>query len=296
MILFCSRYRDIPSPAYFEHIFYWYCTICLKIVVYVVVSRRMKVTGILRASPVSDVLTNLEKEVKEGRLCMRADRGHTADVGVRDSLLQKLLSFNVFWLRPAVEALFGEAVPRSHTADTVNLFRFLASRLVKCPAIAAKHGISTSSSELNIKPAYYKDMNQHILLKFMSLVLVLDHCKRNHVLDSDPCLFIMADEVQTPHGSMSVPKFKATRDLLASFSTEFLSGEGDVFKHLGALGYALSFQQAAIEEYAFFAGNLSVDMRDGVRLARLAEIITHKTNSLSHKLRVPAISRLQKVS
>jgi abnormal spindle-like microcephaly-associated protein len=250
----------------------------------------------VRSASVSDVLTKIEKEVKEGRLCMRADRECSADVGVRDTLLQKLLSFNIFWLRPAVEVLFSEAVPRSHSADSVNLFRFLAAHLVKCPDIASKHGISASTSELSTKPAYYKDMNQHVLQKFLSLILILDHCKTGHVLDSDPCLFTTVDQVLTPYGLMSIPKFKTTRDLLAGFSAEFLSGEGDVFKHLSSLGYTLSHQQAAIDEYDLLASNLGVDMRDGVRLARLAEVITHKTNLLAPKLRVPAISRLQKVS
>jgi len=40
--------------------------------------------------------------------------------------------------------------------------------------------------------------------------------------------------------------------------------------------------------------NIATDLRDGVRLARLVELLTH-TKDLSSALRVPAVSRLQKL-
>lgn len=39
---------------------------------------------------------------------------------------------------------------------------------------------------------------------------------------------------------------------------------------------------------------IQVDLRDGVRLARLMELLTH-TGDISAALRVPAVSRLQKL-
>jgi len=38
------------------------------------------------------------------------------------------------------------------------------------------------------------------------------------------------------------------------------------------------------------------DLKDGVRLARLVEVVTGRVDEVSRKLRVPALSRLNKVS
>lgn len=54
--------------------------------------------------------------------------------------------------------------------------------------------------------------------------------------------------------------------MLLSFSRDFLSGEGDLVKHLGFLGYKVSHRQTALEEVDYAVTNLAVDLRDGLRL------------------------------
>lgn len=44
----------------------------------------------------------------------------------------------------------------------------------------------------------------------------------------------------------------------------------------------------------YYSCCIQVDLRDGVRLARLMELLTH-TGDISNALRVPAVSRLQKL-
>ena len=63
------------------------------------------------------------------------------------------------------------------------------------------------------------------------------------------------------------------------------------------------FRQSCLDEFDYTIKNLCVDLRDGVRLVRLAEIwTTHSSGakqildtSLSQKLRLPTVSRLQKI-
>jgi hypothetical protein len=43
---------------------------------------------------------------------------------------------------------------------------------------------------------------------------------------------------------------------------------------LQTLGYSVSYQQAGLTEYPFAISNLATDLRDGLRLCRLAEILT----------------------
>jgi len=81
-------------------------------------------------------------------------------------------------------------------------------------------------------------------------------------------------------------------------------------KHLSKIGLVVSFEQNFLHEFDYTVSNLAVDLRDGLRLARLAEILmAHASRStnvnsacgfdermlVSKQLRVPVISRLQKV-
>ena len=84
--------------------------------------------------------------------------------------------------------------------------------------------------------------------------------------------------------------------LLNALCRDFLSGEGNLVKHLSNLGVTVGYQQKFIDEYDFSVSNLAIDLRDGVRLVRMTEILTkNDERTLSAKLRVPAVSRLQKL-
>ena len=58
------------------------------------------------------------------------------------------------------------------------------------------------------------------------------------------------------------------------FLHERLVGEGNVLRHLELLGYKLHYKQDPLVEYPFAISNLAVDLRDGLRLLRLAELLT----------------------
>jgi len=49
-------------------------------------------------------------------------------------------------------------------------------------------------------------------------------------------------------------------------------GEGDIIRHLLFMGYSVTHTQAPLDEYDFMVKNLAVDLRDGVRLCRLADL------------------------
>jgi hypothetical protein len=53
-----------------------------------------------------------------------------------------------------------------------------------------------------------------------------------------------------------------------------MRGEGDVMRHLGALGFRLRYEQDPRTEFDFGVANLGTDLRSGVRLLRLAELLT----------------------
>jgi abnormal spindle-like microcephaly-associated protein len=55
---------------------------------------------------------------------------------------------------------------------------------------------------------------------------------------------------------------------------ERLVGEGNVLRHLELLGFKLSYSQSPLMEYPFAISNLAVDLRDGLRLIKVAEVLT----------------------
>ncbi|KAJ1478848.1 calponin homology domain-containing protein, partial [Baffinella frigidus] len=94
---------------------------------------------------------------------------------------------------------------------------------------------------------------------------------------------------------MQAKMYKSTRDVIVAFTSDLLSGEGDVLKHLSQLGCSFLHNQSAIDEYNFQVGNVVADLKDGVVVSRLVEILFSQAQPLMDKMRVPAVSRLQKV-
>lgn len=133
--------------------------------------------------------------------------------------------------------------------------------------------------------AYLAEMRDLVLYRIFVLVVFLDHAKEANLLESTPRLFCKDAGV------------KSTRDVLLSVSRDFLAGQGDVCKHLHRAGLKKStqwYKQEPTDELEFNINNLAVDLRDGVILGRLTEILTRSAfKSTLSKLRLPSSSRLR---
>ncbi|NXJ21406.1 ASPM protein, partial [Dicrurus megarhynchus] len=225
-------------------------------------------------------IQRLEVEIETRRLLVRRDRHLWKDIGERQKVLNWLLSYNPLWLRIGLETIYGELIALESNSDVMGLAIFILNRLLWNPDIAAEYRHPTV-------PHLYREGHEEALSKFtlkklLLLVCFLDCAKRSRMIDHDPCLFCKDAE------------FKASKDLLLAFSRDFLSGEGDLSRHLGFLGLPVSHIQTPLDEFDFAVTNLAVDLQCGIRLVRAVELLT-KNWSLSKQLRVPAISRLQKM-
>lgn len=60
-----------------------------------------------------------------------------------------------------------------------------------------------------------------------------------------------------------------------------MRGEGDINRHLQHLGYVVSHVQKPLDELDFTVRHVSADLRDGIRLGRLVEMLTHQTTLLA---------------
>lgn len=83
-----------------------------------------------------------------------------------------------------------------------------------------------------------------------------------------PCLFVT---------SSSLKSSAAVLQALA----RLLLPSGDIMKSLGHLGCQVSYEQGQLQEYDYRIGNLAVDVRDGVRLTRIAELLLYSHAQLS---------------
>ncbi|XP_019493535.1 PREDICTED: abnormal spindle-like microcephaly-associated protein [Hipposideros armiger] len=225
-------------------------------------------------------IKKLEIEIEARRLIVRKDRHLWKDVGERQKVLNWLMSYNPLWLRIGLETVYGELIALEDNSDVTGLALFILNRLLWNPDIAAEFRHPTV-------PHLYRDGHEEALSRFtlkklLLLVCFLDYAKISRLIDHDPCLFCKDAE------------FKASKEILLAFSRDFLSGEGDLSRHLSLLGLPVNHVQTPFDEFDFAVTNLAVDLQCGVRLVRAMELLTQSWD-LSKRLRVPAISRLQKV-
>lgn len=248
-------------------------------------------------------------EIAKGRLSLRTDRDIHADLNLRGKVVSLLLSYSTQWLRIGLEVLFGEPIfadtpsqqsltknslgsIKSALSKTPSMSRMkltlknvIVSRLLADPATLRKY----TKGRCNVpsgrfEKLYQDEMRTVVLTRLLVLVVFLDKAKVASILDRVPRLFAKESKV------------KSTKDVLASLCRDFLSSEGDITKHLSRIGVTVGYKQEPIDELDFTVENLAADIRDGVRLARMAEILFNvKPKSLLATLRLPAVSRLQKL-
>ncbi|XP_053098954.1 abnormal spindle-like microcephaly-associated protein [Hemicordylus capensis] len=225
-------------------------------------------------------IKRLETEIEARRLLVRKDRHLWKDIGERQKILNWLLCYNPLWLRIGLEAIYGELIALESNSDVMGLAMFILNRLLWNPDIAAEYRHPTV-------PHLYQEghedaLSRFTLKKLLLLVCFLDRAKLSRIIEHDPCLFCKNAE------------FKSSKEILLAFSRDFLSGEGDLSRHLGFLGFPVNHVQTPLDEFDFAVTNLATDLQCGIRLVRAVELLSRNLN-LSKKLRVPAISRLQKM-
>ena len=166
----------------------------------------------------------------------------------------------------------------------LSLRKFIIQRVLSDEKVLDKYtgGLCKVPSG-SFEKKYRAELRTLVLYRLLVLFFFLDRAKQENVLDKAPQLFTKDSAV------------KSSRDVLLAFCREFLSGEGDFVKHLSRVGLTVFYRQEPVDELDFAVTNLAVDLRDGVRLGRLTEILAKlPRNAVLSNLRLPAVSRLQK--
>ena len=111
---------------------------------------------------------------------------------------------------------------------------------------------------------------QRTLLRSLLLIKLLDKAKNSQANPSSPCLFL------------STSSYKSSSDVVKALAQMLNPSVGDVLRLLSHLDYFVSHKQYPLEEYNYKIDKLAVDLRDGVRLTRLVELLLYP--SASHML------------
>uniref|UniRef100_A0A1Q3F2Q2 Putative microtubule binding protein n=1 Tax=Culex tarsalis TaxID=7177 RepID=A0A1Q3F2Q2_CULTA len=225
------------------------------------------------AGPLRKVRSAIEKK----SMVLRTDRDLHLDLVLQRTILELLLCFNPLWLRLGLEVTYGELIELQSNRDIVGLSTFIVNRLFRDRYEEAK-----GSKAYSLSPAYAEYMKKFTFQKFLFLLFFLDTAKNSRLIKHNPCLFVK-----------NAP-YKETREILIRFASHLIAGIGDITKHLKRFGYVLTHKQTFLDEFDYAFDSLGVDLRDGIRLTRVMEIILLR-DDLTQNLRVPSISRLQKI-
>ena len=128
-------------------------------------------------------------------------------------------------------------------------------------------------------------MSRHVLRQILALVLFLDRARTtepNLAGGASPRLFLVS------------AKHKSSEAVLVEIASLILGGEGNVVGHLRNLDYEVSHVQSPLDEYRFEVKSMASDLRDGIVLARIAQLYCGV--DVLGSLKVPSTTRMHKLS
>ncbi len=213
-----------------------------------------------------------------------------SDIGLRRDFLDLWMNtYEPAPLQAATEAVIGRKVPevsewsktptnggqRGAKQRAIALRTFLDVFLLQNEDISQMgHGVEDTarSQQTNHQFSTAGRLGQRTTLRSLLLVLLLDRAKHTgakHTEAISSCLFLPS----SLHKS-SVCVVNALRKLL-------LPSVGDVHRALRQLGYAVHHIQHPLQEYRYQIVNLATDLRDGVRLTHLVELLRYSSAVIS---------------
>ncbi|THG11468.1 hypothetical protein TEA_007235 [Camellia sinensis var. sinensis] len=259
---------------------------------------RMKVyLSLGSCKEIFNVMTQVTKNIDEGRLKMKPHCPIVTDVGLKEKASRILMCYNPIWLRIGLYIIFGgDSLLSDEDINSEKEIAFLKMVIEKqffSHAGLARVYAYNKLVEGLYRPGYFEALGNVILKRFLLLVLVLDRAK------SQSCLPIKYGIDGLDGGSPLLftlqPNIKSSCQLIHDFlSSDVMHGEGNVLAHLLIVGYKVSYLQSPFNEYDFRVKELFEDLQDGVRLCRAIQLLQHDASILM-KMLVPSDTRKKNV-
>ncbi|VDO14109.1 unnamed protein product [Rodentolepis nana] len=240
----------------------------------------------------------IEREIDSGKLVVNNDLNFKLDKGLQLRTVELFTShYSPIWLTPCVDVLSKFVhlpedqlkLPAKSTAMTKRVYRYLFADVsplkTKSSQSSGKHLSKTWQNQVT------EHYNRQIVKRCLTLIWLLDQAKLRKIRRFDPCLF-----------NLSAPA-KSSTAVCLTLGRNYLTRESNLPRSLSNLGANLSVIQTPLDEFDYTVTNLAIDLRDGLRLVKLADLLLvdspsifpSHNNSLISLVRFPAISRLQKI-
>ncbi|KAF7117033.1 hypothetical protein CNMCM5793_005680 [Aspergillus hiratsukae] len=278
-------------------------------------ARRLELLQLYQSGPFVGLHKRFQASLAYGSLSMPKDaltqtRRLRHDLGVKRKFLDIWLeTYDLRALRAAAETVTGRRVDNesldgdSHhssvetTADKEKILKRKLERFLDVFLVQNRdmdrdaQDLSHAGSDM-ASQAY-----RRTVLRSIMIVILLDKARlcRGTMLPS--CLF------------RSSSPFKSSAAVMQALARLLLPASGDILKSLKHLDCHLSYEQPRLQEYEYQMSNLAVDLRDGVRLTRIVELLLYPSAGavgesvplpdndqwpLSRRLKFPCSSRTVK--
>ncbi|KAF2707396.1 calmodulin-binding protein-like protein Sha1 [Pleomassaria siparia CBS 279.74] len=210
------------------------------------------------------------------------------DVGLRKKFLSLWVkTYDLTSLRAAAETIIGRKISapcrlssgstssddgsRQFRAERRAIETFLDAFLIRNEdAVRVKAGVGSIASlargEHNDDFGSQAWSWRRTTLRSLMLVILLDKAKTQDILPG--CLF----QTTSPH--------KTSTEVLHFLSNILIPSLGDITRPLGHLSYKVEQCQYPLQEYTYHIDNIAVDLRDGVHLTRLVELLLYPPTTL----------------
>jgi abnormal spindle-like microcephaly-associated protein len=234
-------------------------------------SLRSAAIRLIQSQEITSVLTKITVAVNSDKdpLGVKNERPIHLDLVLQRSLLELLLCYNPLWLRISLEVVFNVQLNLTSNHDILGMTRFIVSRMFKDQYILDKMGrLPSRRNEMLLQ------LRRHTVKHLLFILYFLDRAKENRLIKQNPCLFVR----RAP--------YKESNDILKKLASLVLSNYGDVMRHMKRYDFVLTHKQTVIDEFDYAFKNLAIDLRDGVRLTKVMEIILMR-DDLVNKVRVP---------
>uniref|UniRef100_A0A7S3XC02 Calponin-homology (CH) domain-containing protein n=1 Tax=Picocystis salinarum TaxID=88271 RepID=A0A7S3XC02_9CHLO len=223
----------------------------------------------------SKAYQKLKKKIAEGTISIDPGNSLLNDVRIQDRALRVMLGFHPFWLKLGLEVVAGASIPGGLSSKD-DLKSMLKENLIAAPEIQQEYFIDPNVPSV-FKKGYKGAVRGAVLCKCVLLVALLDRGIQSAPAGA-PLLFRKNASIKESAG------------VLQALLKGSIKGGGDVLRPLTMLGFRFTYKQPVNLEYNFTVSNLAIDLRDGVKLLRLIEVLTSK-DGLIKKSRLPAKNR-----
>ncbi|KAL9616569.1 MAG: hypothetical protein Q9160_008572 [Pyrenula sp. 1 TL-2023] len=241
---------------------------------------RLDLMGMYQSESFSLLYKRLQASLLYGALSVPKDVLSKAarlnnDIGARRRFLDLWIkTYQPKYLRAGAEAIIGRQCPgtprnsntgaspsptRSPRSSKQAIEAFLEAFLIRNEDLETQRSKSTSG---RTEDAYRRTLHRSLLL-----IQLLDQARTGKDPIFSGALFL------------TTSPYKSSTSVLQALTTMLLPSHGDLTRQLLHLDYALSHTQYSLEEYKYAIENMAIDLRDGVRLTRLVEILLYPSSS-----------------